>query len=351
MTLFVAIIPLALGCALFLGRDGIRNREPSPERTYALALFAAAVLAFPAELAATALIRAAGGWRVNGLSTALAGAGRLAGNARLTGEGLLELFGADVFGAAATGSRLAVAFAAVHLIGVVLAAAALFGAARRFFRLGEPIEELGESLIERLLITAIVLDVAGYLAGVQAVNISSTREIAPVLPFAAVLAGRLLGDRLLAGRAAVRYGLCAVLALYAAMLGYGAAQAPAAPQFADLAAWLPAHHLTAGLSAYHQANIVTLESRGAVTLRPVTVSGGHLIPYTWNAATEWFDPATQAATFLVLAGPGEPGSAGGSGITNAQVIATFGRPARTYGYRGYLILVWPRGENLLARLR
>jgi len=31
--------------------------------------------------------------------------------------------------------------------------------------------------------------------------------------------------------------------------------------------------------------------------------------------------------------------------------ATFGRPSKAYRYRGYLILVWPRGENLLAWLR
>jgi hypothetical protein len=135
--------------------------------------------------------------------------------------------------------------------------------------------------------------------------------------------------------------LAGVLALSAGMLGYAAAQPPAAPQYADLAAWLPAHHLTAGLSGYHQANIVTLESGGAVTLRPVTAAGRRVTAYTWNASAEWFDPAQRTATFLVLAGPG---------ITIAQATATFGRPARTYRYRDYAIMVWPRGDNLLDRL-
>ena len=81
------------------------------------------MLALPTELAATALIKAAGGWQVHGLATSLADAGRLAGNARLAGEGLLVLFGANVFGAASTGSALAVAFALVHLVGVALAVA------------------------------------------------------------------------------------------------------------------------------------------------------------------------------------------------------------------------------------
>ncbi len=99
-----------------------------------------------------------------------------------------------------------------------------------------------------------------------------------------------------------RSWLCVFLALYAAGLGYAAAQPPAAPQYADLASWLRAHHLTAGLSGYHQANIVTLETGGAVTLRPVTPGAdGRLAAYAWNASSAWYDPAARTATFLVLA--------------------------------------------------
>ena len=367
LTLFVAVLPLALVCALRVARGVLRNSESPREHWYDLALLAAAILAIPTELAAIALVRALGGWQVNGLSTALAATGQLAGNARLTGEGLLELFGANVFGAASTGSALAVAFAIVHLVGVALAAAgviaAVVAAARR--RL---------DLIDAVLLTGLLLNLAAYLAGVQAVNIASTREIAPVLPFAAALAGRQLGgwllggrlagdrDRVAAGRhrpaagrdralAALRYGLCAVLASYAAMLGYAAVQPSSPPQYAGLAAWLPAQHLTEGLSGYHQANIVTLESGGAVTLRAVKrTPDGRLGAYTWNASTAWFDPAAHTANFLVLTAPGAPATAGGAGLTVAEATATFGRPASTYRYGEYVILVWPRGENLLARL-
>jgi hypothetical protein len=365
LTLFVAVIPLALVCALRAARGTVRNTGPPREQRQELALFAAAALVIPAWLAAMGLVRALGGWQVNGLTTALAGAGQLAGNARLTGQGLLELFAANVFSAWSSGSALAVAFAVVHLVGVALAAAGVLAAARGH-----------RDLIDAVLLTGLVINLAAYLAGVQAVNITSTREIAPVLPFAAALAGRQLGARLLGGRQLagrqlgarplrrgltsprgprtwpVRYGLCAVLACYAAMLGYDAAQPPSPPQYADLAAWLPAHHLTEGLSGYHQANIVTLESGGAVTVRAVTrAAHGMLGAYTWNAAAAWFDPADRSANFLVLTAPGAPPTAGGSGLTPAEATATFGRPARTYRYRDYVILVWPGGENLLARLR
>jgi hypothetical protein len=458
MTLFIAVIPLAAVCAFRVAQGALadraqRNRVPAnhtrtsqeptgsartcpartcpartcpartgPARTgpaptglapanrtrirpeplrrpgYELALLAAAVLAIPAALAATALIKAGGGWQVHGLATALAGAGRLAGNARLTGEGLLELFGANVFGAASAGVPLAVAFAVVHLVGVALAAAAVAVAARRIaprtrpagypsrYSAGHPSDHRPADRVETLLLTGIVIDLAAYLVGVQAVNISSTREIAPVLPFAAVLAGRIIGDWLLRDRLpssrhvtdrlpgrsgrlrpTLRYALCGVLALYAAMLGYAAAQPPAPPQYADLAAWLAAHHLTEGLSGYHQANIVTLQSGGAVILRAVTPETGDgkasktsstskisrtskISAYAWNASTRWFDPSLHAANFLVLTAPGLPDAAGGSAMTVAEAVATFGRPAEQYRYDAYTILIWPRGENLLARL-
>ncbi len=333
MALFIVVIPLALVCAIRVFQGVVLHREALRARWYELSLAAAAILSVPVELAATALIRAHGGWQVHGLRTALAGGAMLPGNLRLTGEGLLELFGADFIGA---GSARAVVFALIHLAGVVLAAAGFCVAVRRFFR--------RDTLIEPVLACGIVIDVAAYVIGVQAVNMLSTREIAPVLPFAAVLAGRLLGDRIAAARfKPLRYGLAAVLACYAAMLGYAAAQPAAAPQYADLTAWLTEHHLTSGISGYSQANIVTATSGGTISLRPVAAAGKYLTARAWNASSTWFDPARHDADFLVLS------TFGAYEVSGQQAVATFGRPALVYRYRDYTIMVWH--ENLLARLR
>ena len=331
MALFIVVIPLALVCAIRVFQGVVLHRERLRDRWYELSLGAAAVASLPVALAAAALIRAHGGWQVHGLRTAIAGAGMLAGNLRLAGEGLLELFGADFAGA---GSARAVVFAVIHLIGLALVVAGFCLAVRRFFR--------RDTLIEPVLVTGIVIDVGAYVIGVQAVNMLSTREIAPVLPFAAVLAGRLLGDRIAAVRT-LRYGLAAVLACYAAMLGFAAAQPAAAPQYADLTGWLTEHHLTSGISGYSQANIVTATSGGTVSLRPVAAAGKYLTGRAWNASTTWFDPARHDANFLVLS------TFGAYEVSGKAAVATFGRPERTYRYRDYTIMVWH--ENLLARLR
>ncbi|HMD93232.1 MAG TPA: hypothetical protein VKG80_11380 [Trebonia sp.] len=334
MALFVVVIPLALVCAIRVFQGIVRHGERLRDRWYELSLGAAAVVSVPVEMAATALIRAHGGWQVHGLRTALAGGAMLPGNLRLTGEGLLELFGADFIGA---GSARAVVFALIHLAGVVLVGTAFCVAVRRFFR--------RDMFIEPVLVLGIVIDVGAYVAGVQAVNMLSTREIAPVLPFAAVLAGRLAGMSV-ARLKPLRYGLAAVLVCYAGMLGYAAAQPAAAPQYADLTAWLTSHHLTSGISGYSQANIVTASSGGTVSLRPVAAGGSggkYVTARTWNASSTWFDPAKHHADFLVLS------TFGAYEVSGADAVATFGRPARVYRYRDYTIMVWH--ENLLARLR
>jgi sec-independent protein translocase protein TatA len=330
ITIFVAIIPLTLVCVVrvwhgtVLAKPG-KHGEPLTAYRRDVSLTIAAVLAIPAELVITALIRTHGGWQANGPNPALAAGGQLIQNVLLAIKGLLELFGADVFGAT-TGPGTAIA--AVHLLGLALAVAAFLTAASQFLR--------RDYLIESVLVTGIVIALAAYLAGMHAVNVPSISEIAPVLPFAAVLAGRCLAPPC----PARRFWLCVFLALYAGGLGYAAARPPAAPPYAGLAGWLRGHHLTAGLSGYRQASIVTMETGGAVTLRPVTPgANGRLTAYAGTASAAWYNPAAPAATFLVLAAPVK------------QAIASFGPPAASYRYREYEILVWRPGANLIARLR
>jgi hypothetical protein len=340
MAVFVAAVPLALVYAVRAMRGPGEPGEATGTgesrggalraRWFEVSMAGAAVASIPVEIGATRVIQAAGGWRVHGLQTALASGGMLAGNLRLTVRGLLELFGADVFDA---GSALGVVFAVVHLLGVFAVLYGFIGALRRFFR--------RDAVIESVLVTGIVIDVAAYLSGVQAVNLLSTREIAPVLPFGAVLAGRILGPRL-AGMARMVPLVAAALACYAAMLGYAAAQPAPPPQYADLATWLTAHHFTSGLSGYSQANIVTAETGGRVSVRPVVDSGPFVAGRLWNSSAGWFDPARHSADFLVLS------SAGSYEVNEPNAVATFGPPSQTYRYREYTILVW-RGD-LLARL-
>ena len=145
----------------------------------------------PAAALAVRLIHGLGGYSVYSPRTSLSPAGALPRHLALAFQGVLELFGA---GFAGQRPGLAVLFAVAHLAGLALAVLALGLAIGRFFR--------WEELVIPAFATAIILNLAAYIISVTPVNIRSTREIASVLPFGAVLAGRLLACPILqaAGR-------------------------------------------------------------------------------------------------------------------------------------------------------
>jgi hypothetical protein len=92
--------------------------------------------------------------------------------------------------------------------------------------------------------------------------------------------------------------------------------------------------------------VVALTSGGRAAVRPVEITDGRVVRALGNTKSVWFDPARSRADFVVLF----PGISGYPGFTDRQaVLATFGKPARTYHVGQYTILWWPK--NLLADVR
>ncbi len=158
----------------------------------------------------------------------------------------------------------------------------------------------------------------------------------------ATLAGRLTRTRLLPA-------LAVVLAGYLVSLGRDVIQPPAQPPSAELGDWLAAHHLVYGLAGYWDANITTLDTRGRVALRPVLAHDTQITSDYWEVRSDWFNPATSYANFIVLV-PSPPGF--NRYPTVASVRHTFGQPFRIYylnvHLKNYTIVVW--NKNLLADL-
>jgi hypothetical protein len=340
LTEVIGVLPVIAVCAFRIAQR-LRDRY-SPERPvvpgslapwwFEASLVAASVGAVGVSAAVSALMRADGGFTLAPVSTTIVGGSQLLRNASLTGQGLLELFGA-LFG---RGQPVNMAFSVLHLAGAGLAAVALVIALRRLGRRDE--------LMVPALALAIVGNVALYLPGWYVQDLLSTREISAVLPLGAALAGRVLAARLSAA------GLAPALAVLATgyLLGLGTAVTrPAVPaQATQLASWLSARHLTYGLSGYWQATVVTLETGGRVSVRPVVAAGTGLARDDWEVQPGWYDPARHQADFIVLSGtwPGKtaPGWMG-------NVRAAFGQPARVSYVGPYTVLVY--SKNLLGDLR
>jgi hypothetical protein len=235
--------------------------------------------------------------------------------ARPVMDGLLAMFGADFIPGQTPGTGLpapggldqVVAFS--RLAVVVLAIWGMCAIARRFFR-------KNADFVDQLLFAGIVLNIAAYvpstLADRSALN---TREVAPVLAFAAVLAGRTLGERLLRAPIAgplVRFrvrgrelGVRLIAAFLVVLMGwYGfglwrQADTPAAPApYAQLISYLESNHLTYGLGGYWDSSVITVESGGKVTIR--AVESACIQQYQWDSKSDWYDPTQHTADFLLL---------------------------------------------------
>jgi hypothetical protein len=332
LVLYIGALPLAAACAIRIGQAVAVERKPLASQRYDMALGAAALAGTAAALLALHLIRAYGGFSMPVPAAHLAGGAVLVRNLGIAAQGLLLLGGADFLGLRLTASTI---FTGLHVAGVLLAAWGTALAAWRFRR--------DRDLVAQLLVAGVAVNLAVYVLSTRASVITQTREIAPVLPFAAALAGRVLAGRLSTARLVPL--LLLVLLGYLAGLGLELSQPPADAQNQRLTSWLAARHLRTGLSGYWESNVVTLTSGDRVQIREVTLSGARLTPSSRESKAQWYDPRRSTANFVVLF----PGTPGYPGFTQERtVLATFGRPERTYHDGPYTILVW--NTNLLSKL-
>ena len=342
LVIYVGVVPIVVVCAVRAYREVIVARRPVASVWFEIALAVSALVAVPVASTVLACIHAAGGFTVYPAHPVLTAGNHLPAHGTVVVESILTLFGADFFGMRI---GLGVCAALLHLTGLALASWGVCLALRRFGR------RTGlDMLVDEIMAVAVVANLLAFLVSTLAIDPSYAREIAVVLPFGAVLAGRLLAERL----ASVRMlpVLALVLLGYTASLGRGLVQAPVPTQNQRLADWLVAKHLRYGLGDYWEASSVTLASGERVMVRPMDgrpMDGTRrrkVGAYPWEADAAWYNPERYRANFAVFDLDSPAYKSEG---TVAMARATFGRPAHTYRVGPYVVLVWHK--NLLAGLR
>jgi hypothetical protein len=362
LVLVVAVLPLLAVClvrvvsALAIGaiRGGRRGlRAAALDRWFEVWLAAAAGIGYWIKYGAGQFIAAHDGYTQQPVPYQFNWS-QLFMQSQIALHGLLEMFGAYFVPwvdsyiqwpiAPPAMSGLDQAIALTHLVGVIFAAWGACAIARRFFF-------RDADIVGQLLLAGIIANIAAYVPSTLAHHTAlNVREIAPVLPFAAALAGRMIGDRLVKGPA-VTIGLPRFLrparvaraadgtvpagaadqpgALADGMTGrpgaaprrtlrlrlvaiplvalfgwfsfglFQQADTPAAPEpLTNVAAFLESKHLSYGIGGYWEASVITVETGGAVTIRAVTPAC--LQPYQWESKSDWYDPTQHDANFLLL---------------------------------------------------
>jgi hypothetical protein len=322
--LVVSLVRVITGSVIGVRHGGgLRGlRQALAARWLELSLAAAAGIGYLLVWVGGRLLSSAGGYHQQAVPFQLdAGVGRWFMQARVVVHGLLEMFGAyfvpgnainykspGQFVLAPPLSGFDQALAISRLLCVLLALWGCCAIARRFFR-------RDADFISQLLLAGIVLNLVAYipttLADHSALNV---REIAPVLPFAAVLAARMLGDRLLALGPMIRVRLprisrplrlrliviplVVLFGWYSFGLFQQADTPPAANPFTGLEQFLEANNLSYGLGGYWESSVITVDTGGAVTIRAVSPSC--MQPYEWENKLDWYDSTKNVANFLVL---------------------------------------------------
>ena len=315
MALYEGVLPLVVVCGVrVLGRRGRLG-----ECWYELALAAGALLSAYLATQTLLLIRRAGGFEFVPPANGFSSIGGMSEHIWVKLQDGLIVFGANFFG-------MPLRYAVVpllHLIGVGLVLWAVAVAVRRFIG--------PESLMIQVVTATFVTLLAAFTFGFR----GGAWEAIGLLPAGAVLAGRLLPERLT--RAHLVIPLAAVLACLGVSL-YRHSTAPDPPSFnVRVVRFLEAHHLRYGLSAYWQGNSDTLISHDQVQVRAIGVARDSFFLTYWNTNSTWYDPRRHDATFIIW-----PRSDARS-LRNIEAAA--GPPVRTYRLGGYVLMVWRK--NLL----
>ena len=330
LVIAAAVVPIVLVCGFRILRVILADRPLTAVR-FEAGLAAAGLASVGILVLAGRVLGRLGGYSLIPLGTHLAKWWGLAKHFRLTGEGLLGLYGAD-FIHAPLGPQTGLAV--LHLAGLALAAWALCRALRRFTRC--------DDLLVQVLAVAILADVAAFAFSTLPRTLWDTRQISAVLPFGAVLAGRLLAGDLLKTRLVP--ALAVLLACYTAALGFDVAQPSIPAHDQSLANWLVAHDFRYGLSNYYEGNITTLDSGGRVHLIAVSWGADKSVPRAYQSDASWYNPQLHYANFVVNTGADQPPAV----IPSGDLRRAFGPPAKIYHDGPYTILVW--NKNLLADL-
>ncbi|MBO0806399.1 MAG: hypothetical protein J2P25_25400 [Nocardiopsaceae bacterium] len=370
---FAGAFALAVVCLVRAGAGWRADRGRA--WWYDAALGVAAVVSYGLTRLAVGLLRSAGGISMRTMAKATKFQPPSRWPAQLAGAGrdTLILFGADF---PSHPSSLLTAAGLVHLAGVALAVCGLGAGIACLVRMPrrlsvtptrKPAPEepapgtRGDRVTQALTVGTLVTLAAGVFA-TRMIKPYDAHEIAVVLPFGAVLAGRAVGPWLarrrqeggqgLAGQGRAGRGwrlrrplvgaLSVVALAYLAFFGYFAAQPPVKGRTQTLDNWLLAHHLTDGIGRYWTGSSTRLYTRGKVRISPTY--SNPLRPDPWITRPSWYDPGKHTANFVVAGTDPQVGLV----LAESSVIKAFGKPARVYRFGQYIIAVYHR--NLLREL-
>ena len=322
LVIYEGALPIAAVCAVRM----YRRRGPWAGQWYDLSLAVGALLSAGVARVILKVIEESGGFYVRTPIAAFGTPEQISALFWTKLGNVLLVFGANFFGTVF--GRTAVV-ALIHLVGVILVFWALAHVIRRFY--------IEDDQIVQMFTVAFLIVLAAYLLGTK----PDSNEIVGLLPLGAVLAGRVLGSKVistgLVPALAVVFAACSILLLHNAT-----SPAQINPN-QKVGFWLERHHMTYGLAGYWNASSVTVATGGNVKVRPVRTYQDSVVTTNFQTDSTWYDPKQHYANFVIWT---QKAFCGNLCLTKAGLQGAFGQPARTVHLGQYIVLIYNR--NLLT---
>ncbi|MEU7875591.1 hypothetical protein [Dactylosporangium sp. NPDC049140] len=285
---FVGAVPLAVVCAYRALRAG------SGERVYELSLVAAAVVSVVVSRGFRHLLDALGAFQSPHPPIELAPLADWPHRAWMTARMAGVIFGTHRPGWHPAAFEILLSL--LHLIGFAVALAAFVVTLVRAVR--------GTAdRVDSVMIAAITCNLGAEIVSTISVDLMAAREIAPILPMAAALAGRFAGPWLASSARGVRLGrgaLAAVLAVFALTVVVYSPPRAEPSEAQEAADFLRQRGLSYGLGAYWASNNITVTTENRVVVAPVVGGGDRLVPFCWQSRNTMYDAAAHDARFVVF---------------------------------------------------
>ncbi len=198
--------------------------------------------------------------------------------------------------------------------------------------------EEGAWRLDDLLLLGVVGDLVLFEVLTLSKNPGYARYLTPALILAVVLAARLAGRLAESSWSTMPQRLTIGLVLgclgaFAAGVALDLRQPVVTQPALPVEAFLSAHHLTHGVGDYWAASVLTLESHGAITVRPVVADpSGTIVRDGRQSDASWY--RGQHYQFLVYQ------RAPFGRVSIGTILHTFGMPAEQYTLGKYYVLVW-----------
>lgn len=293
---------------------------------------------------------------VGNLNAAFVETAHLGENIGYTLRGLFIIFNADFFGMRIGAAAIMLILCLSGLCAVLYSAyrvlASLLRSQRSIAAEGDQSLTAPEPPLDRMAGVAcfgMASCLLAYTITNMSVGLESLRYFVPVFFYGGILVGRYglelwrRASYLVRRDSAVLYSLASLAWLVFFAFNFIHQPRPGADRTWRLARWLQDHNMTSGYGAYWCANILDIQSKGAVHVAAVHVVDGKIAPNLWVTDERWY--RGNPVHFLVIQHPIW------GGLDEKAAETNFGPADARYDVEGYTVLTWNKDITPLLYLK